>query len=49
MIRLLLSGLLLYSTCALAAPIDDAKAANARGDYETELKITRPLAEKGEA
>lgn len=27
----------------------DAAAANASGDYTAELKITRPLAEKGEA
>lgn len=32
-----------------AAPIDDAAAANARGDYAAELRITRPLAAKGVA
>ena len=34
---------------ASAGPIDDALAAWARGDYSAELKITRPLALKGEA
>ena len=34
---------------ASAGPIDDATAAWARGDYAAELKITRPLALKGEA
>ncbi len=34
---------------ASAGPIDDALAAWARGDYAAELKITRPLALKGEA
>jgi len=29
--------------------MEDAGAANARNDYETELRITRPLADKGEA
>ncbi len=33
---------------ASAFPIDDASAAYERGDYEAELKITRPLAQKGE-
>ena len=33
----------------LAGPIDDAAAAWARSDYAAELKITRPLALKGEA
>ena len=34
---------------ATAGPIDDAASAWARGDYAAELKITRPLALKGEA
>ena len=41
--------LLLLASSAWAAPIDDAAAANARGDYAAELRITRPLAAKGEA
>lgn len=32
-----------------AGPIDDAAVAWARGDYAAELKITIPLAQKGEA
>lgn len=47
--RILLSALLLLAGSAWAAPIDDAAAANARGDYAAELMITRPLAAKGEA
>ena len=47
--RLLLTALLLLASSAWAAPIDDAAAANARGDFAAELKITRPLATKGEA
>ena len=45
---LLLSASLLLAGSAWAAPIDDALAANARGDYAAELKITRPLAAKGD-
>ena len=47
--RLILTALLLLASPAWAAPIDDAAAANARGDYAAELRITRPLAAKGEA
>ena len=47
--RLLLTALLLLASTAWAAPIGDAAAANARGDYAAELRITRPLAAKGEA
>ena len=47
--HLILAAVLLLASPAWAAPIDDATAANARGDYEAELKITRPLAAKGEA
>ena len=47
--RILLSALLLLAGSAWAAPIDDAIAANARGDYAAGLKIIRPLAEKGVA
>jgi TPR repeat protein len=41
--------LLLFASPTWAAPIDDAAAANARGDYAAELRITRPLATKGVA
>ena len=41
--------LALFVGQASAGPIDDALAAWARGDYAAELKITRPLALKGEA
>ena len=44
-----LAALLLLASSAWAGPIDDAVAANARGDYAAELRITRPLAAKGEA
>ena len=47
--RLLLTALLLFASPAWTAPIDDAVAAYALGDYATVLKITRPLAAKGEA
>ena len=46
--RLLLLALLAASP-SWAAPIDDARAANAKGDYATELRIVRPLAAQGEA
>jgi TPR repeat protein len=32
-----------------AAPLDDAHAADRRGDYATELRLLRPLAEQGNA
>ena len=46
--RLLLLALLAASP-SWAAPIDDALAADAKGDYATELRIVRPLAAQGEA
>ena len=46
--RLLLTVLLLLSSPAWAGPRDDAAAASTRGDYAAELRITRPLAAKGE-
>lgn len=49
MIRTFLTALLLLTSPAWAAPIDDAAAANGRGDYAAELRITRPMAEKGVA
>ena len=47
--RLILTALLLLASSVWAAPIEDALAANNRGDYAAELRITRPLAAKGEA
>ena len=47
--RLLLTALLLLASPSWAAPLDDASAAWARGDYAAELRIARPLAAKGEA
>lgn len=47
--RLILTVTLLLASPAWAAPIDDATAAHVRGDYATALRITRPLAAKGEA
>ena len=46
--RLLLTALLLLASPAWAATIEDATAAYARSDYATVLKITRPLAAKGD-
>ncbi len=34
---------------ALAAPVDDAIAAQNKGDYATALRLLRPLAEGGNA
>ena len=34
---------------AVAGPLDDALAANERGDYATALRLYRPLAEQGDA
>lgn len=47
--RLFLSLLILLANAAWAGPVDDVLDANARGDYVTALRITRPLAVKGEA
>ncbi len=40
---------MMLSAPAFADAMQDAGAANARGDYAAEMKITRPLAAKGEA
>ena len=34
---------------AIAAPLEEAKAAEERGDYATELRTLRPLADQGNA
>jgi uncharacterized protein len=34
---------------AAAGPLDEAKAAAERGDYATEMRLIRPLAEQGDA
>jgi len=47
--RLLLTVLLLLASGVWAGPEEDARAANERGDYEAELRITMPPAAKGEA
>jgi TPR repeat protein len=47
--RLILTAVLLLATGVWAGPLEDASAAYARGDYAAELRITRPLAAKGEA
>ena len=49
MIRTLLTALLLLTSPAWAAPIDDAAAANVQGDYADEVRIIRPLAAEGYA
>ena len=41
--------MLFRSVFALAGDLEDAKAADDRGDYETVLKLLRPLAEQGDA
>ena len=46
---LLLLIVLLAAGPAWSAPVDDAAAANDRGDYAAQLRIIRPLAVKGEA
>jgi TPR repeat protein len=42
----LLAGMTL-AAAAIAAPIDDASGAFARGDYATAIKLMRPLADQG--
>ena len=49
LLLMLLTALLLSASTTWAGPMEDAGLANARNDYETELRITRPLADKGEA
>lgn len=46
---LALVGLALAFTGALAGPIQDGEAAYQKGDYQTALKLWRPLAEQGDA
>ena len=41
-------GLALFGV-ARAGPFEDAQAADQKGDYATELRILRPLAEQGNA
>ena len=51
-IKIFLAGGLLVLTLfgtAMAGPLEDAKAADERGDYATELRILRPLADQGNA
>jgi TPR repeat protein len=45
----LLVGLALVVTGASAGPVQDGEAAYQKGDYETALKLWRPLAENGDA
>ena len=47
--QILLTVLLLLASSAWADPWGDALDAHLRGDFAAELKITRPLATKGEA
>ena len=47
--QILLTVLLLLASSAWAEPWGDAFDAHLRGDFAAELKITRPLATKGEA
>ena len=47
--RVLLGALLFLANVSWAGPIEDAANAFARGDFATELRITRRLAVKGEA
>jgi len=49
MSRILLTAPLLLASSAWAGPEEDARVANKRGDYATALKITKPMAAKGEA
>ena len=45
----LVVGLALVTTGASAGPVQDGEAAYQKGDYETALKLWRPLAEQGDA
>jgi TPR repeat protein len=45
----LIVGLALTVTGASAGPVQDGEAAYEKGDYETALKLWRPLAENGDA
>ena len=52
MLRHVLAGLVvavLIAGAAVAGPLEDADAANDRGDYATALSLYRPLAEQGNA
>jgi TPR repeat protein len=41
--------LMALGVTAVAGPLEDAKAAHDRGDYATELRLLRPLADEGDA
>jgi uncharacterized protein len=45
----LAAGLVVAAEITLAAPFDDAFSAYSRGDYETAMRLFRPLAEQGDA
>jgi TPR repeat protein len=51
MLRAILLALALTLSAApvAAGPIEDGVAAHERGDYETALRLIRPLAEQGDA
>jgi hypothetical protein len=46
---LLAAALAVGSNQAVAAPFEDARAAFKRGDYATQMRIMRPLADRGDA
>ena len=46
---LLATGLAVAAEITFASPFDDALSAYSRGDYETAMRLFRPLAEQGNA
>jgi uncharacterized protein len=46
---LLATGLAVGAEITFASPFDDALSAYSRGDYETAMRLFRPLAEQGNA
>ena len=47
--RIIAATLLMLSLAAAAGPLDDARAAIKSGDYATAVRVTRSLAEQGDA
>jgi TPR repeat protein len=46
---LVIASLMALPTPVAAGPLEDAKAANARNDYSTALRLLRPMADQGNA
>jgi uncharacterized protein len=41
--------MVMFSGASVASPLEDARAADSKKDYATELKLLQPLADKGNA